>query len=158
MKLSQLLEYDISDYQSGDENNPRSPYYKGDPPDYKHDTDDDPVIKVRAVQGQTPKGEPYNLEIITTWRGGWKGIEYMIADTVLDTLMAEMPGELVHDETGGGATTQNPIAPTFYKACFQTQATAEEVQQKANALIARFGPEIGEKYYEKNPPNRNDDY
>ena len=158
MKLSQIFEYDVSDYQRGDENNPRSPYYKGDPPEYEHDTDDDPIFKARLVNGQSPRGEPYNVEIIAKWRGDHKSVSYAIADTVIDALLSNMPVELVHDEIND-RSNRDPMAPQFYKVYFQLdQPNVDQIQQQINDLVAELGPEVGERYYKRHPPNRNDDY
>lgn len=63
---------DPSDYQRGDENNPRSPHFE-DEPDWDSMADDHmpglPVLDVQAKPGKSPRGEPYNLVLTITVPG-----------------------------------------------------------------------------------------
>lgn len=109
MKLFEIR--DISDYQRGDERDPRSPYYEdpfanGIPDRFRPDV---PTFAVTVESGQAPNGESYNFILTSSYDKRDKD-EYKIWEHALNELAGNKKfeqAELVDqvDQTKGSTVT-----------------------------------------------------
>ena len=67
MKLNEIR--DISDYRSGDENDPRSPYYEDPFPNGIPDSfyPEIPTFDAKVESGKAPNGEDYNFIVVSSY-------------------------------------------------------------------------------------------
>lgn len=109
MKLFEIR--DISDYQRGDERDPRSPYYEDPFPDGipDHFRPEMPSFDVKVESGKAPNGEEYNFILMSSYDKQDKD-QYMIWEHALNEIAGNKKfdqSELVDqvDQTKGSTVT-----------------------------------------------------
>lgn len=154
MKLFEIR--DISDYQRGDERNPRSPYYEDPFPNGIPDMfwPEMPEFAVNAVSGKAPNGEAYNFTMTTSYVKGDRDME-RIWEFALDKLAGDnrfAKCELVdqQDQSKG----RQVVWVDFYMA--ERDFPINDVLRVLNDYAKNYAEEIATKRaYEYDP---SDDY
>lgn len=148
MKLFEIR--DISDYQRGDERDPRSPYYE-DPfadgiPD--HFRPDLPTFAVKVESGQAPNGETYNFILTSSYDKRDKD-EYTIWEHALNELAGNKKfeqAELVDqvDQTNGSTV----VWTDYYMAGrgFPVNDVVAALEGYANEIADEIGMKNAREY------------